>query len=49
MLNLDKINVYYGAIHAIKDISIEVNEGEIVTLIGANWRNCIGNILGNWH
>ena len=36
MLNLDKINVYYGAIHAIKDISIEVNEGEIVTLIGAN-------------
>ena len=36
MLNLDKINVYYGAIHAIKDICIEVNEGEIVTLIGAN-------------
>ena len=36
MLNLDQINVYYGAIHAIKDISIEVNEGEIVTLIGAN-------------
>ena len=33
---IDKINVYYGAIHAIKDISIEVNEGEIVTLIGAN-------------
>lgn len=36
MLKIDKINVYYGAIHAIKDISIEVNEGEIVTLIGAN-------------
>ena len=30
------INVYYGAIHAIKGISFEVNEGEIVTLIGAN-------------
>lgn len=36
MLKIDKINVYYGAIHAIKDISIDVNEGEIVTLIGAN-------------
>lgn len=36
MLKLDNINVYYGAIHAIKDISIEVKEGEIVTLIGAN-------------
>ncbi len=29
-------NVYYGAIHAVKGISFEVNEGEIVTLIGAN-------------
>lgn len=36
MLNIEKINVYYGAIHAIKDISINVTEGEIVTLIGAN-------------
>ena len=36
MLKVDNINVYYGAIHAIKDISFEVNEGEIVTLIGAN-------------
>ena len=35
-LKVDKINVYYGAIHAIKGISFEVNEGEIVTLIGAN-------------
>ena len=33
---VDNINVYYGAIHAIKGISFEVNEGEIVTLIGAN-------------
>lgn len=36
MLKIDNINVYYGAIHALKGISIEVNEGEIVTLIGAN-------------
>lgn len=36
MLKVDNINVYYGAIHALKGISIEVNEGEIVTLIGAN-------------
>lgn len=36
MLNIDNINVFYGAIHAIKGISIEVDKGEIVTLIGAN-------------
>ena len=36
MLKIDDINVYYGAIHAIKGVSFEVNEGEIVTLIGAN-------------
>ena len=36
LLTVDNINVYYGAIHAIKGISFEVNEGEIVTLIGAN-------------
>ncbi len=36
MLEINDINVYYGAIHAIKGISLEVNEGEIVTLIGAN-------------
>ena len=36
LLKIDDINVYYGAIHAIKGISFEVNEGEIVTLIGAN-------------
>lgn len=35
-LKVDDINVFYGAIHAIKGISLEVNEGEIVTLIGAN-------------
>ena len=36
MLKVEHIDVFYGAIHAIKDISFEVNEGEIVTLIGAN-------------
>ena len=36
MLKVDNINVYYGSIHAIKDVSFEVNQGEIVTLIGAN-------------
>ena len=36
ILKVENINVYYGNIHAIKDISFEVNEGEIVTLIGAN-------------
>ncbi len=36
MLKVNDINVYYGAIHAIKGISFEVKDGEIVTLIGAN-------------
>lgn len=36
MLKIDNINVYYGAIHAIKGISIEVAKGEIVTLVGSN-------------
>lgn len=36
MLKVKNINVFYGAIHAIHDLSIEVNNGEIVTLIGAN-------------
>jgi len=36
VLTVKDINVYYGSIHAIKDVSFEVNEGEIVTLIGAN-------------
>ena len=36
MLELKGVNVYYGAIHAVKDISLTVNQGEIVTLIGAN-------------
>ena len=36
LLSVEEIHVYYGAIHAIKGISLEVNPGEIVALIGAN-------------
>ncbi|MEG1862242.1 MAG: ABC transporter ATP-binding protein [Oscillospiraceae bacterium] len=36
MLKVENINVYYGKIHAIKDVSFEVKQGEIVSLIGAN-------------
>ena len=36
ILKVDDINVYYGSIHAIKGISFQVEEGEVVTLIGAN-------------
>ena len=36
MLKVEGLNVYYGSIHAIKGVSFEVNQGEIVTMIGAN-------------
>ena len=36
MLKAEDLNVYYGPIHAVKGVSFEVKEGEIVTLIGAN-------------
>ena len=36
MLKVDNINVYYGAIHAVKGVSFHVDKGEIVSLIGAN-------------
>jgi branched-chain amino acid transport system ATP-binding protein len=36
VLKINGLNVFYGTIHALHDISFEVNEGEIVTLIGAN-------------
>ena len=36
MLKIDNMNLFYGAIHALRDISFHVNKGEIVTLIGAN-------------
>ena len=36
MLTVENLNVYYGMIHALKDVSFHVEEGEIVALIGAN-------------
>lgn len=36
MLDLKDVNVYYGAVHALKGLSLNVEEGEIVTLIGSN-------------
>ena len=36
MLKVDNLNVYYGSIHALKGVSLHVDQGEIVTLIGAN-------------
>lgn len=36
MLKIENLNVYYGGIHAIRDISLEVPAGKVVTLIGAN-------------
>jgi branched-chain amino acid transport system ATP-binding protein len=36
ILEIDDVHVYYGAIHALKGVSLTVNPGEIVTLIGAN-------------
>ncbi|OUO93825.1 ABC transporter ATP-binding protein [Cloacibacillus sp. An23] len=35
-LNVDSINVYYGGIHALQDVSIHIDEGEIVSVVGAN-------------
>ena len=43
MLKVDDINVYYGPIHALKDVSLEVHEHEIVALIGANGAGKINN------
>ena len=36
MLKLDKVDLSYGHVHALKGISIEVQDGELVTLLGAN-------------
>jgi branched-chain amino acid transport system ATP-binding protein len=36
MLKLERVNTYYGRIQALRDISLEVNEGEIVAVIGPN-------------
>ena len=36
MLHITNINTYYGKVHALKNVSLHLGEGEIVTLIGAN-------------
>ncbi|WP_434579291.1 ABC transporter ATP-binding protein [Thermoanaerobacterium thermosaccharolyticum] len=36
MLKVDKINVYYGHVYALKDVSVEVSQGQIASIIGAN-------------
>lgn len=36
LLELEKLNVHYGAIHAVRDVSLSIEEGQVVTLIGAN-------------
>ena len=36
ILELDDVHTYYGAIHALKGVSLNVRQGEIVTLLGAN-------------
>ncbi|MGI5997702.1 MAG: ABC transporter ATP-binding protein [Lutispora sp.] len=36
MLNVENLNVYYGGIHALKGVSLNINKGEIVTIIGSN-------------
>ena len=36
MLNVKDIDVYYGAVHAVRNVSLEVHAGEIVSIIGAN-------------
>ena len=38
MLEVKDLHVYYGVIHALKGISFEVNQGEVIALIGAQWR-----------
>jgi branched-chain amino acid transport system ATP-binding protein len=36
MLELKNLQTFYGGIHALKDVSMKISEGEIITLIGAN-------------
>lgn len=36
MLIIDNLNVYYGKVHILKDLSLKVNEGEVVTILGSN-------------
>ena len=44
LLHVEDINVYYGLIHALRDVSFEVNEGEVVALIGSKLLIVIGVI-----
>jgi branched-chain amino acid transport system ATP-binding protein len=51
LLEVDSINAFYGNIHALRDVSLSVDDGEIVTLIGANGAgktttlNCISGLV----
>lgn len=36
MLRVENLNVYYGGIHALKGVSLDIDKGEIVTIIGSN-------------
>ncbi len=47
LLKVEDINVYYGSIHAIKDVSFHVDEGEIVTMIDDAY-DLRASALGDW-
>ncbi|MDH4223304.1 MAG: ABC transporter ATP-binding protein [candidate division Zixibacteria bacterium] len=51
LLEVDSLNVYYGAIHALKELSFYIKKGEIVTLIGANGagKSTIINTISGLH
>ncbi|MCS0543469.1 ATP-binding cassette domain-containing protein, partial [Aeromonas veronii] len=49
MLSIENLNVFYNQIHAVKDLNIELNKGEIVTLMGSNGAgksSCLNGISG---
>ncbi len=46
MLELNNVNLHYGVIHALHDITLSVHEGEIVTLIGANGAGKTSTLCG---